>query len=73
MSATMGREGGRVQLEHSDMRRVVNMARMPKDGVSLAPIEETNHHIKKHHTDVRQQKRRGVEFPNDEQVKAAIQ
>jgi len=32
MSATMARQGGRVQLEQSDMRLPLNMAKMAKEG-----------------------------------------
>jgi len=40
MSATMAKQGGRVQLEQSDMRLVLNMAKMPKAGFLCAAIEE---------------------------------
>jgi hypothetical protein len=35
MSASMARQGGRVQLEQSDMRLALNMAKMAKEGISL--------------------------------------
>jgi len=41
MSATMVRQGGRVQLEQSDMRLALNMAKMVKGGFSRAAIDET--------------------------------
>ena len=41
MSATMAREGGRVQLELSDMRLALNVAKMAIEGFSRAGIEET--------------------------------
>jgi len=41
MSATMARQGGWVQLEQSDMRLALNLAKMAKDGFSRAIIEET--------------------------------
>ena len=47
MSATMARQGGRVQLEQSDMRRALNMAQMAKGGFSHSAIEETQFLIKK--------------------------
>jgi len=46
MSATMGRQGGRVQLEHSDMRYALNMAKMTKEGFSRAGTEEAQQPIK---------------------------
>jgi len=47
MSATMATQGGRVQLEQSDMRLALNMAKMAKEGFSRAAIEETQFLIKK--------------------------
>jgi len=73
MSATMARQGGRVQLEQSDMRLALNMAKMAKDGFSRAAIEETKYLIKKARAEVREMKQRGIEFPGHKQVKAAIQ
>jgi hypothetical protein len=73
MSATMARQGGRVQLEQSDMRLAFNMAKMAKEGFSRTAIEETKYLIKKPHAKVREEKMRGVEFPGHKKVKAAIQ
>jgi len=47
MSATMARQGGRVQLEQSDMHIALNMANMAKGGFSHATVEETQRLIKK--------------------------
>jgi len=52
MSATMARQGGRVQLEQSDMRLPLNMAKMGKEGYSRAAIEETKYLIEKPHAEV---------------------
>jgi len=73
MSATMPRQGGRVQLEHSNMRLAMNMAKMAKEGFSRAAIEERKYLIKKPRAEVRKEKKRGVEFPGHKKVKAAIQ
>jgi len=73
MSATMASQGGRVQLEQSDMRLAMNMVKMAKGGFSHAAIEETQHLIKKPHPEVREEKKRGVEFPGHRKVKAAIE
>jgi hypothetical protein len=73
MSATMARQGGRVQLEQSDMRLALNMAKMAKEGFSRAAIKETKYLIKKPRAKVREGKKRGVEFPGHKEVKAAIQ
>jgi len=52
MSATMARQGGRVQLEQSDMHLALNMAKMTKEGFSRAAIEETKCLINKSCTKV---------------------
>jgi len=46
MSATMARQGGQVQLEQSDMRRALNVAKMAKEGVLHATIEEMQYLMK---------------------------
>jgi len=73
MSATMARQGGRVQLEQSRRRLALNMAKMAKEGLSRAAIEETKYLIKKPRAKVREEMKRGVEFPGHKKVKAAIQ
>ena len=73
MSATIARQGGRVQLEQSDMRLALGMAKMAKEGFSRAAIEETKYLIKKPRAEVREEKKRGVELPEHNKVKAAIQ
>ena len=57
MSATIVRRGGRVQLEQSDMRLWLNMAKMAKEGFSRAAIEETKYLIKRPHAKVRKEKK----------------
>jgi len=52
MFATMARPGGRVQLEQSDMRLALNMAKIAKVGFSGTTIEETQFVIKKPHAKV---------------------
>jgi len=52
MSATMARQGGRVQLEQSDMWLALNMAKMAKEGFSHAAIEETKYLITKPRAEV---------------------
>ena len=69
----MGRQGGRVQLEQSDMRLALNMAKMAKEGFLRAAIEETKYLIRKPPAEVRVETKRGVEFPGYKKVKAAIQ
>jgi hypothetical protein len=73
MSATMARQGGRVQLEQSDMRLALNMPKMAKGGFSRAAIEETQQLIKKPRAEVREEKKQGVDFPGHNRVKAAIE
>jgi len=73
MSATMAKQGGWVHLERSDMRLALNMAKMSRGGFLHTPIEETQFLIKKPHTEVREQMKRGVEYPGNDQRKAAIE
>ena len=73
MSATMARQGGQVQLEQSNMRLALNMAKMAKEGCSRAAIEETKYLMKKLSAEVREGKKRGVKFPGHNKVKVAIQ
>jgi len=73
MSATMARQGGRVQLEQSDMRLDYNEAKMVIGGFSHGAIEETQYLIKKPRTAVREEMKGGVEFPCHKQVKAVIE
>jgi len=54
MSATMARQGGQVQLEQSDMRLALNMAKMSEIWFLQAAIEETQQPIKKPHAEVRE-------------------
>jgi len=56
MSATMARQGGRVQLEQPDMRLALNMVKMVKGGFSRAAIEEIQQLIKKPPTEVLEEK-----------------
>ena len=69
----MATQGGRVQLEQSDMRLALNMGKMAKEGCSRAAIEETKYLIKTPCANVREEKKRGVEYPGHKEVKAAIQ
>jgi len=69
----MARQGGRVQLEKSNMRLALNIAKMAKQGCSRAGIEETKYLMKSPHSEVRQEKTRGVEFPSHKTLKAVIQ
>jgi len=46
MSAAMVCQGGRVQLEYSDMRLVLNMAKIPKAGFLRTTREEAQYLIK---------------------------
>jgi len=73
MSATMVGQGGWVQLEQSDMRLALNVAKMAKEGFSRAAIEETQFLIKKCCAEVRDEKKRGFEFPGHRNARAAIE
>jgi hypothetical protein len=69
----MARQGGRVQLEQSNMHFALNMAKMAKEGISRAAIEETQQLIKQPRAEVREEKTRGVAFPRHNKVKATIE
>jgi len=73
MSATMARQGGRVQLDQSDMRLALNMAKMAKEGFSRVSIKQTQQLSKKPRADVREQKKRGVVVPRHNKLKAAME
>jgi hypothetical protein len=69
----MARRGGRVQLQQSDMRLGLNMAKLAKEGFSRAPMEATKYLIMTPCTEVREEKTLGVVFPGHKMVKASIQ
>ena len=73
MSATLARQGGRVQLEQSHMRLALNLAKIAKGGFSRTTIEETQQLIKKPRTEFREEKKRGVEFSVHTKVKAMME
>jgi hypothetical protein len=68
----MATQGGRVQLEQSDMHLLLNVAKMAKEGFSRAAIQEMKYIIDKPCAVVREGKKRVVEFPGHKKVKAAI-
>jgi len=68
MSATVARLGSPVQLEQSDMRLALNMAGMAKGWFSRTTIAETQYLINKPQAEVRDEKKRGVEFPGHKKV-----
>ena len=73
ISATMARQGGPVQLEQSDMRLAMKVAKMAKEGFSRATLEETPFMIKKPRSEVREEKKWCVECPWHKKVWAAIE
>jgi len=73
MSATRARQGGQVQLEQSNMRLALNMAKMSNGRFSRAAIEDTQQLINKPRAEVREEKKWGVECPCHNMVKAAIE
>jgi len=54
------------------MRLALNMAKMAKPRFSRAAVEETQYLIKKPPAKVREEKKRGGEFPGQNKLKAAI-
>jgi len=63
MSATIARQGGRVQLEQSDVCLALYIARMAEWAFSQAAIEETQYLMKDPSAAVWDDKKQGVEFP----------
>jgi len=58
----MARQGGRVQLEQSDMHLALNLAETAKGRFSRTTIEETQYVINIPRHEVCQERKRGVEF-----------
>jgi len=69
----MARQGGRLQLDQSNMRHALNMAKMAKGGFSRAAIDKAQHLIKQPPTKVQADKKQGVVFPGHDKVKAEIE
>jgi len=69
----MARQGGRVQLEQSDMRLALTMAKISQGRFSRAAIEETQQLMKKPRAEVQEEKKRGVEIPGHQRVNAAME
>jgi len=59
----MAKQGGREQLEQSDMHLALNMAKMAKGGFLHPTIEETQYLIKKPRAKIQEEKMLGVESP----------
>jgi len=64
----MARQEGQVQLEQSNMRRALNMAKMTKGGFLQAAIEEKQYMITQPQTKVWEAKMRWVQFPGHKKV-----
>ena len=73
MSATTERQGGRVQLEHSDVRLALNMAKMAAEKFLCTTIKEMQYLMKKPHAEVREEKKRRVDSSGHNHVKAAME
>jgi hypothetical protein len=69
----MCKQAGRVQLEQSDLRLAINTMDKSIHGLSLANINETLEIIRKPRAEIREEKRRKVEFEGHKNVKAVMQ
>jgi len=69
----MARQGDKEQLEQSDMYLALNMAQMALGGCLCTAIEEMQSQIRKPHTEVPEERKRGSLFPGHGMLKAAIQ
>jgi len=72
MPATMATQGGRVQMEPSNMRQALNMAKMAKEGFLRTAMEQRKYLIMKPQAEVPGEQKLGVEFPGHKKVKVAI-
>jgi len=73
MSATMGRQGGRVQLEQSVICLASNMAKIAKGGILRIAIKKMQHQFRKPRATVRDENEQGVKLAGHKKMKAAIE
>jgi len=73
MSASMAREGGRVELQQSELRAALNIDKMAQWWFSCTTKEETQHLIKKPWAKYQAERMQGVVFPGHDKVRAAIE
>jgi len=73
MAATMARQGGRVQLEQSDMRVVLNLTKMANGRLSRTAKQEMQYLIKKPRAELSEEKKQDVELAGQKMVKAAME
>jgi len=71
MSATMARQGGRVQLEQCKVRLAMNIAKMAKGGIHGAAIEDMQYLFKKPRAKLRDVMKWVIEFPGEKMLKSA--
>jgi hypothetical protein len=69
----MARQGGRVQLEQSNMCLTLNLARLANAEISRTAIKETQYLVKMSRAKAQEPKKWGVEFSGHKHVKAVIQ
>jgi len=72
MSPSMARQGGQVQLEQSNRRLALNMAKIAKGGCSHTAMKEMRQLRTKPLAEVREDQKLVVEFPGHRKVKAAM-
>ena len=73
MSATMAWQEGRAQLEQSDMRPALNIAKRAAWGFSCTTDDETQYLINTPHSGVWEDTKQGVALPGYSKVKAALE
>jgi hypothetical protein len=69
----MCKQAGRVQLEQSDLRLAMNTIDKSNFGLTPANINETLEIIRKPRAELREEKRRGVQFEGHKNVKSVLQ
>jgi len=73
MSATKAKQGGRLQLEQSNLCLASNMAKMAKGWISHDAMVKMQYRIRKHRAGVQDKKMWGVGFHAHTRVKATIE
>jgi hypothetical protein len=68
----MARQGRQVQLDESDIRLALNMAKMAQGEFSCTTIQQTHNQIKKPRAEIPEDTKQGIEFLGHKNVEALI-
>jgi len=73
MSATLARQGGRIQLEQSNMLLAWNMAKLGDGGFLYTAMEEIQYLITRPHGEAQEVRKGGVKSPGHGEMKSATE